>query len=49
LMKPFRPFLPGITRAIDRFWSELFPGMFAAQFLYLAKSADSPSATGHET
>jgi len=43
LIKPIRPFIGNLANRIDRFMSELVPGMFAMQFLYLAKIAE-PSA-----
>ena len=36
-IKPIRGMIGGWEMGIDRFTSELFPGLFAFQFLYLAK------------
>jgi SAM-dependent methyltransferase len=37
LIKPLRPIFGFLSRRIDRFTSELLPGLFAMQFLYMAK------------
>ncbi|WP_058186741.1 class I SAM-dependent methyltransferase [Terracidiphilus gabretensis] len=41
LIKPLRPLIGKLGIRIDRFTSELAPGLFALQFLYLAKIANS--------
>jgi 2-polyprenyl-3-methyl-5-hydroxy-6-metoxy-1,4-benzoquinol methylase len=40
LMKPLRPVLGSLASRIDNFTSELFPGLVAMQFVYLAKIPD---------
>ncbi len=43
LLKPLRPWIGPIGRSIDRFSSELVPGLFAMQFIYLARArTDGP-------
>jgi SAM-dependent methyltransferase len=45
LIKPLRPVIGELARRIDRFTSELIPGLLAMQFLYLAKIADPSVAS----
>jgi SAM-dependent methyltransferase len=45
LIKPLRPWIGELGNRIDRFMSELVPGLFAMQFLYLAKVANPVAAS----
>ena len=45
LIKPLRPLIGKLGIRIDHFTSELVPGLFALQFLYLAKIADPLTAS----